>query len=452
MSNAGTISLVDSPATGGTERKGGMASVVFAGSVGTVIEWYDFFIYGTAAALVFNTLFFPNIDPLAGTLASLATFSVGFIARPVGRAIFGHFGDRIGRKVMLMITMVIMALATFAVGCLPTYKEIGVWAPILLVMLRFIQGVCVGGEWGGASLMVIEHAPAARRGLFGSFVQIGAPLGLVTSSGVFALMTMMPDADFKSWGWRIPFLLSILLLGVGWFVRARVPETPIFEEIKRRGAISRNPPIEAIVKNPHSLLLAVGLKLSEVSWFYILNVFMVVYATSQLNLPRALLLNAIFIAALVAAIAIPLFGWLSDHIGRRIFYFLGTGFTAFFAFPLFWLLGTKDPQVIIPTVVVALSFGWATMFGPESAYFPELFGTRVRYSGASVGFQLSAALGGGFAPVIATALAGYMGGTAGVSMMLILLAAITFIAALFAPETKGETFAETAYTELSAVT
>jgi MHS family shikimate/dehydroshikimate transporter-like MFS transporter len=423
---------------GATERKGGMTSVVFAGSIGTIIEWYDFLIYGTAAALVFNTLFFPTVDPLVGTLASLATFSVGFIARPVGGAIFGHFGDRMGRKVMLMISMVMMALGTFAVGCLPTYQQIGIWAPILLVMLRFIQGVGLGGEWGGASLMVIEHAPAGRRGLFGSLVQIGSPLGLVTSSGVFALVTMMPETDFKSWGWRIPFLLSILLLGVGWFVRVRVPETPIFEEIKRRGAISRNPFVEAVFKNPRSFLVAVGLKLSEVSWFYILTVFIVVYATGQLNLPRALLLNAIFVAGLVEVLAIPLFGWLSDHIGRRIFYFIGTLFTVCFAFPLFWLLNTKDPQIIILTVVVGLSFGHGTMFGPESAYFPELFGTRVRYTGASFGFQLSAALGGGFSPIIATALAGYMGGTAGVSMMMILLALVTFIATLFAKETKDE--------------
>jgi len=188
-----------------TERKGGMTSVVFAGSIGTIIEWYDFLIYGTAAALVFNALFFPTIDPLSGTLASLATYSVGFVARPIGGAIFGHFGDRVGRKVMLMITMTIMALGTFAVGCLPTYQQIGVWAPILLVTLRFIQGIGLGGEWGGASLMVVEHAPKGRRGLFGSLVQIGFPLGLVTSSGIFALVTRMPDADFKSWGWRIPF-------------------------------------------------------------------------------------------------------------------------------------------------------------------------------------------------------------------------------------------------------
>jgi len=421
-----------------TERKGGMASVVFAGSIGTVIEWYDFLIYGTAAALVFNTLFFPNIDPLAGTLASLATYSVGFVARPIGGAIFGHFGDRIGRKVMLMITMGIMALGTFAVGCLPTYQQIGVWAPILLVILRFIQGIGLGGEWGGASLMVVEHAPEGRRGLFGSLVQIGFPLGLVTSSGVFALVTQMPDADFKSWGWRIPFLLSILLLGVGWFVRARVPETPAFEKIKRRGDIAKNPFVEAVFKNPRSFLVAVGLKISEVSWVYILTIFIVVYATGQLGLPRTLLLNAIFIAALVEVLTIPLFGWLSDHVGRRAFYFLGTVFTAAFAFPLFWLLGTKEPLVIVLTVVVALSLGHGTMFGLQSAYFPELFGTRVRYSGASFGFQTAAALGGGFAPIIATALAGTMGGTAGVSMMLILLALITFVATLCARETKGE--------------
>jgi MHS family shikimate/dehydroshikimate transporter-like MFS transporter len=420
------------------ERNGGMTSVVFAGSIGTIIEWYDFLIYGTAAALVFNTLFFPTIDPLSGTLASLATYSVGFVARPIGGAIFGHFGDRIGRKTMLMITMAIMALGTFAVGCLPTYQQIGVWAPILLVALRFIQGIALGGEWGGASLMVVEHAPPGRRGLFGSLVQIGFPLGLVTSSGVFALVTQMPDADFKSWGWRIPFLLSILLLGVGWFVRARVPETPVFEDIKRRGDIARNPFVEAVFKNPRSFLVAVGLKISEVSWVYILTIFIVVYATGQLGLPRTLLLNAIFIAALVEVATIPLFGWLSDHLGRRVFYFFGTLLTAAFAFPLFWFLGTKDPLTVIVTVVVALSFGHGTMFGLQSAYFPELFGTRVRYSGASFGFQTAAALGGGFSPIIATALAGTMGGTSGVSMMLILLALITFVAALYARETKSE--------------
>lgn len=419
-----------------------MASVVFAGSIGTIIEWYDFLIYGTAAALVFNTLFFPNVDPLTGTLASLGTYAVGFFARPIGGVLFGHFGDRVGRKAMLMITMLVMALGTFAVGLLPTYHQIGIWAPILLVTLRIIQGIGLGGEWGGASLMVLEHAPADRRGFFGSLVQVGFPLGLVTSSGAFMLATTMPESSFMAWGWRVPFLLSIVLLGVGWFVRTRVPETPLFEDIKRRGDVVRSPFFEAIVRNPRSFLIAIGLKISEVSWVYILTIFAVMYGTTKLGLSKQLLLNAIVIAALVEVITIPLFGWLSDIYGRRALYFAGTLFTVLFAFPLFWLIDTKDPATIVLTVVAALSFGHGTMFGLQSAYFPELFGTRMRYTGASFGFQLSAAIGGGLTPLIAASLAGYMGGTSGVSLMLIMLAAITFVATLCAPETKDQSLRE----------
>ena len=424
-------------AIGEPDREAGrMAGVVFAGSVGTIIEWYDFLIYGTAAALVFNKLFFPTVDPATGTLASLGTFAVGFFARPIGGALFGHFGDRMGRKTMLMITMVVMALGTFLVGCLPTYDQIGIWAPVLLVTLRFIQGVGLGGEWGGASLLVLEHAPSRRRGLFGSLVQVGFPLGLVLSYGVFSLATMMPDASFRSWGWRIPFLLSIVLLGLGWFVRTRVPETPLFQDIKRRGRIAATPFIDAVFRNPRSFLVAVGLKLSEVSWVYILTVFVVVYATTRLQLPRQQLLNAVAIAALIEVITIPMFGYVSDLVGRRALYFIGTVFTVAFAFPLFWLLDSRDPHVILLTIVVALSFGHGTMFGLQSTYFPELFGTNVRYSGASFGFQLSAAIGGGLSPIIAAALVERLGGTAGVSAMLIALAAITFVAVLFARETK----------------
>ena len=261
----------------------------------------------------------------------------------------------------------------------------------------------------------------------------------MTSYGVFALATsMVPQAAFMSWGWRVPFLLSIALLGIGWYVRARVSETPLFDDIKRRGDIARNPFFEAIFKNPRSFLVAVGLKISEVSWVYILTVFVVVYGTTTLGLPRQLLLNAIFIAALVEVITIPLFGWLSDIWGRRSLYFFGTIFTVCFAFPLFWLLDTKNSQIIMLAVIVALSFGHGTMFGLQSTYFPELFGTRVRYTGASFGFQLSAAIGGGLSPIIATLLAEYMGGTAGVSILLILLAVVTFVATLFARETKNE--------------
>jgi MHS family shikimate/dehydroshikimate transporter-like MFS transporter len=423
---------------GTTRHPAAMLPIVFAGSIGTVIEWYDFLIYGTAASLVFNTLFFPKLDPLSGTLASLATYAVGFFARPLGGVIFGYFGDRIGRKSSLLVTMTVTALGTFFVGLLPTYDQIGLWSPVLLVTLRVIQGFGLGGEWGGASLLVFEHAPAPRRGLLGSLVQVGFPLGLVTSYGIFSIVTgAMPDAAFQAWGWRLPFLLSIVLLAVGWYVRVRVPESPLFQQVRERGDIAANPFVDAVVRDPRNFLIAVGLKLSEVSWVYILTVFVVVYATKTLGLPRQLLLHAIFVAALIEVFTIPLFGWLSDRWGRRIFYVLGTVFTAAFAFPLFWLLQTKDPQTILMTVVVALSLGHGTMFGLQSTFFPELFETRVRYTGASLGFQVSAALGGGLAPILATALAGYGDGTAGVSVLLIGLGAVTLVATLLARDTRG---------------
>jgi MFS transporter, MHS family, shikimate and dehydroshikimate transport protein len=415
-----------------------IGTIAIAGAIGTIIEWYDFLIYGTAAALVFNSQFFPNADPRVGTLAALAAFAVGFLARPIGGAIFGHFGDRHGRKSMLMLTMICMGASTALIGVLPNYAQIGLAAPALLVLLRIVQGIALGGEWGGASLMVLEHAPADRRGLFGSLVQVGFPIGLVSASAVFALVSLLPEADFKAWGWRIPFLVSIVLVAVGLFVRARLPETPVFETIKARGQIVRTPLLEMIVNNPKSFLVATGLKLSEVSWVYMLTIFVVVYATAQLGLPKSLMLNAIVLAALIEVVTIPLFGHLSDRYGRRMLYFAGVIFTVLFAFPLFWLLDLKTPEVVIVTVIIALNFGHGLMFAPESTYFPELFGPNVRYSGASLGFQVAAAIGGGFAPLIATALAAYTGGTAGVSIMLILLALVTLIATLCARETKNE--------------
>jgi MHS family shikimate/dehydroshikimate transporter-like MFS transporter len=420
-----------------------MNSVVFASCIGTIIEWYDFLIYATAAALVFNKAFFPTFDPLAGTLAALGSYAVGFLARPLGGALFGHFGDRLGRKSMLVATLFIMGISTFLIGLLPTYASIGVLAPILLILLRVIQGIGLGGEWGGASLMVLEHAPPEKRGLYGSFVQIGFPIGLVLASLVFALLTkVLPEADFAAWGWRIPFLISIVLLAIGTFVRSRVPETPVFEVLKARGGLSKNPVGEAISKNGKTFLIAVGLKLSEVSWVYMLTVFVVVYATTKLNLPKQMLLDAVLYAALFELISLPFFGWLSDQIGRRPLYILGALFTIAFAFPLFWLLETKSAALVTTAVIVAMNFGHGMMFGPESTYFPELFGPRVRYSGASFGFQTSAAIGGGFAPIIATAMVGYFGGTTGVSIMMIVLALITLAAALAARETRGLPLAE----------
>ncbi|MBV8849183.1 MAG: MHS family MFS transporter [Methylobacteriaceae bacterium] len=413
-----------------------MGSVVFAGAIGTIIEWYDFLIYGTAAALVFNTLFFPTFDPLTGTIAALGTYAAGFFARPIGAWIFGHYGDRVGRKTMLMITMIVTALGTFAIGLMPTYQTIGVWAPILLVVLRILQGIGLGGEWGGASLLVLEHAPANRRGFYGSLVQVGFPLGIAASTGAFALAGLLPQADFLAWGWRVPFLFSVLLLGVGLFVRMRVPETPLFRDIKERGDIAKAPLLDVVLRQPKTFLLAIGLKISEVSWVYIVTVFAVVYATNQLGLPKSTLLNAILLGSLIEVFTIPLFGYVSDIVGRRALYFTGTIFTLLFAFPLFWLIDTKNAYVIAATIAVALSFGHGTMFGLLSTYLPELFGTKIRYTGASLGFQVAAAIGGGLAPVLATSLTNSMGGTAGVSILLILLALITLTATLFARETK----------------
>jgi MFS transporter, MHS family, shikimate and dehydroshikimate transport protein len=430
-----TIATTAAPMAG-VERSS-MNSIVFASCVGTIIEWYDFLIYATAATLVFNKAFFPTFDPLASTLAALGTYAVGFLARPLGGALFGHFGDRLGRKSMLVVTLFIMGLSTFCIGLLPTYASIGVFAPILLIVLRIIQGIGLGGEWGGASLMVLEHAPADKRGFYASFVQIGFPIGLVLASLVFGLAAKLPEADFASYGWRIPFLISIVLLGVGTFVRSRVPETPIFESLKQRDGLSANPVAEVVGKNTKTFLIAVGLKLSEVSWVYMLSVFVVGYATTKLNLPKSMLLDAVLYAALLELITLPVFGWLSDKIGRRPLYIAGALFSIAFAFPLFWMIDSKSTVMIFAAIMIAMNFGHGMMFGPESAYFPELFGSRVRYSGASFGFQTSAAIGGGFAPIIATAMVGYFGGTGGVSIMMIVLALITLAAALAARETRG---------------
>ncbi len=413
-----------------------MRSILFASSIGTVMEWYDFLIYATAAALVFNKLFFPTFDALAGTLAALATYAVGFLARPLGGALFGHFGDRVGRKSMLIMTLLTMGLTTFAIGLLPSYGAIGIFAPVLLILLRLVQGIGLGGEWGGASLIVLEHAPPDKRGFYGSFVQIGFPIGLVLATLSFALVTRLPEAEFLAWGWRIPFLVSIVLLALGTFVRARIDETPVFEAMRAAGKLSANPVGEAFVKNARTFWIAVGLKLSEVSWVYLLTVFVVVYATTRLSLPKQLMLDAVMYAALFELVTIPFFGWLSDRIGRRPLYIAGALFSMAFAFPLFWMLESKSAAIVFTAVIIAMNFGHGMMFGPESTYFPELFGARVRYSGASFGFQVAAALGGGFAPIIATALAGYFGGTTGVSVMMIGLAAITLAAALAARETR----------------
>lgn len=412
-----------------------MKQVLLASILGTTVEWYDFLIYGTAAALVFNKLFFPNYDPFVGVLASFGAYAVGFVARPLGGVIFGHYGDKIGRKAMLSVTMIVMGGGTFLVGLLPTYEQVGILAPILLILLRLLQGIGIGGEWGGAVLMVIESGDRNRRGFLGSLVQVGFPLGMVCATLMFAIVSQLPEQDFLSWGWRVPFLLSIVLVAVGVFVRLKLVETPKFQEVKLENELVELPVLEVFRKDWRNFLIAVGLKVSEVAWIYILTVFLVYYAATELRIPRSLVLNAVLFAAALELITIPLFGLLSDRVGRRPLYIAGAIFSAAFAFPLFWLMQTKDPTIVVLTIAVAMSLGHGLMFGPQAAFMAELFGTKVRYTGASLGCQVSAAISGGFAPLIATSLLAWAGHTYGVSLYLIGLAVITLVATVAARET-----------------
>jgi metabolite-proton symporter len=413
------------------------AHVVWASVLGTAIEWYDFLIYGTAAALVFNKLFFPSFDPFVGTLAAFSTYAVGFVARPIGGAIIGHYGDRLGRKAMLVMTMIIMGAGTFLIGCLPTYDQIGIWAPILLILLRFVQGIAIGGEWSGAVIMVIEHA-GDRRGFFGSLVQIGFPVGVAASTGIYALMTRLPEADFLRWGWRVPFLVSIMLVFVGFIVRFKLAETPEFKQVLERKDVLKQPVLEVLRRDWRSFLLATGITVSEVGLAYLLTVFTVVYATTKLGLPRQLILNAVVYAALVELVTLPLAGWLSDVFGRKTLYLTGGVASILLAFPLFWMFETKDATIITLALVTTMTLTHALLFGPKAAFMPELFGTRVRYSGASLGANVAAALSGGFSPLIATALLAWAGASWAVSLYIIALSMITVIATLIAPETANE--------------
>jgi metabolite-proton symporter len=409
--------------------------VVVASFIGTTIEWYDFFLYGTAAALVFNQLFFPTFDPLAGTMAALATYSVGFFARPVGGVVFGHFGDRLGRKSMLVTTLMMMGLATFLIGVLPTYAQVGVAAPVLLVLLRFVQGFGVGGEWGAAVLMAVEHGHRGRRGLYASWVQAGVPAGLLLATAVFNLCALLPDEKFLRWGWRVPFLLGIALLGVGLFIRLRVLESPLFAQLQNRSKAVRVPLVDVIRRYPRNVLLAMGARFAENGCFYIFTVFVLTYATVQLGLPKTTILNGVLLASAVQFVVIPVFGILSDHAGRRPVYLGGAWALALFAFPFFGMIDTGHTWTIWLAIIAGLIVH-AAMYAPQAAFFSELFGTEVRYSGASVGYQFASPLAGGLAPLIATALMQWSGGRPWpVAVYLIALATITIVSVWLAAET-----------------
>lgn len=410
--------------------------VVIASFIGTTIEWYDFFLYGTASALVFNKLFFPNFDALAGTMAAFATYAVGFFARPVGGIVFGHFGDKLGRKSMLVTTLMLMGVATVLIGLLPTYAQIGVWAPVLLVLLRFIQGFGVGGEWGGAVLMAVEHGATGRRGYYASWVQAGVPVGLLLANAVFKLTSSMEPQAFLEWGWRVPFLLGVLLLGVGMFIRLKIIESPVFTQAKAEDAGPKVPILAVIKDHPRNVLVAMGARFAENAFFYIFTVLVLSYGSQQLGLKNEDLLNAVLAGSAVQLAAIPMFGALSDRVGRRPVYLGGALFLLLFAFPFFWMIETRQMGLVILGVVIGLT-GHAAMYGPQAAFFSELFGTRVRYSGASLGYQLASPLAGGLAPLIATALLEQSGGKPWpVAVYLIVMAVITLVSVWLAEETN----------------
>ena len=412
--------------------------VVMASLIGTTIEWYDFFLYGSAAALVFNKLFFPKFDPLTGTLLAFATYALGFVARPVGGIVFGHFGDRIGRKRLLMLSLVLMGVATILIGLLPTYGQIGVWAPIGLIILRLVQGFAVGGEWGGAVLMAAEHGDAARRGFWASWPQAGVPAGNLLAAAVLAIMAAaQTEAEFLDWGWRVPFILSALLVIVGWYIRDKVAESPMFEaEIKAAEVPSKVPAMEVLRERPKALVLGAGLRLGENISYYILTVFSLTYLVDVSKESRSLALNALLIGAAVQFFAIPLLALLSDRIGRRPVYALGAFGLAIWSFVMFGLLGSGDNVSIILALVVGLVLHGA-MYGPQAAFITELFPTRIRYSGVSIAYQLTSIVAGSLAPIIALWLYKQYGSATPVAIYVAAACVISGISALLALESRG---------------
>lgn len=416
------------PSTGATNKR-----VLAASLMGSSIEWFDYFLYATTAALVFNKVFFPMTDPVVGLMLSYLTFSLTFFIRPLGGFIFAHIGDRIGRKKTLVMTLSLMGGATVAIGLLPGYDTIGIWAPILLIVLRLIQGLGIGGEWGGALLLAYEYAPKNRKGLFGSVPQMGVTIGMVMATLAMTIMSTLPDDQFLSWGWRVPFLLSAVLVFLGLWIRKGIDETPDFKKAKESGNVAKMPLVETLRYHWRSVLVAIGIKFVETAPFYIFSTFIVSYATSALKFERITVLNAVMIATLVTTLMIPIMGRLSDSIGRRRMFVIGTVIMALFTFPYFMLLEQRTTTTLVIATVIGLGLVWAPITAVLGTLFSEIFSTRVRYTGITLGYQIGAALAGGTAPLVATwLLTTYDGSWVPVACYIIGTAVISLIAIAFA--------------------
>ncbi len=412
--------------------------VLIASLVGSSIEWFDYFLYGTMAALVFNQLFFVNEDPTVGLLLAYASFALSFFIRPFGGIIFSHIGDRIGRKKTLVLTLSLMGAATFAMGILPTYQAIGVAAPIILITLRLIQGLGIGGEWGGALLLATEYAPAERRGFFGSIPQMGVTIGMVMGTLALWLMSLLPEQQFMSWGWRVPFIFSALLVVFGLWIRKGIDETPEFKEVQQKGEIPKLPIVDTLRYYWKEVLITIGAKVVETAPFYIFSTFIVSYATSTLGFSRSAVLGSVMVSTVITTILIPIMGSLSDRIGRKKLYIAGTVAMMAFAFPYFWMIHQGSVLMLVLATIIGLGIIWAPITAVLGTMFSEIFDAKVRYTGVSLGYQIGAAVAGGTAPLVATALLAAFDNSYVPVALYIMFTAVVSLIAIWAVKSRVE--------------
>jgi MFS family permease len=429
------------------EHSAQLRKAVIASTVGTAIEWYDFFLYGTAAGLVFGKLYFPNESALAGTLAAFGTYFIGFVGRPIGAAIFGHYGDRIGRKATLIATLLCMGLATFAIAFVPTYSSIGIWGAVLLTVLRAIQGIGVGGEWGGSVLLAMEWSRThGQRGLVAAWPQFGVPCGLLLSTLAVMAFSRWAGDDFLTWGWRVPFALSIILVGIGLWIRLGILETPVFQKLLDTNKIEKAPIVEVIKRQPKEIILSALLRLSEQAPFYVFTAFVFAYTVGTLKMDRNFILTAVLVAACVSFFTIPISGHLSDKIGRKNMYLIGVVTMGLFGFLYFGMVDTAVPALVFIAIVLSL-IPHDMQYGPQAALIAESFPPRLRYSGSSLGYQLASIIAGGPAPIIATALFAAYGSGYAIAGYIAVLAVISFISAAMMPDFTGKDISDDAYSE-----